>query len=75
MPSCLFRDLLVTDWTFPFLPSPESHQLSPLEPALEPLESHPFVKVSFIGRIIGIGFPLDKPVSPNVRTGYFIEMD
>ena len=59
VPSTLFGDLLVAYWTFPFLFVPESNELSPFEPALEPLESHPFVKVSFIDRIIGISFSLD----------------
>jgi len=75
MPTRFLGDFLVTNWTFSFLPSPESNELPPLEPTLEPLESHTFVKVSFVGRIIRISFSLNEPVPSNTRTGYFIEMD
>src|SRR5260370_32504577 len=63
MPATLFRDFLVADGTPPFLLVPESDELSSLEPALEPLESHSFVEVGFVGWIVRVGFPLDQAVS------------
>src|SRR6266700_1105941 len=75
MPSRFFGDFLVTDWTFSFLPSPESNQLSPVEPALKPLESNPFIKVGFVGWVIRISLPLDKPMPPNGGGGCFLEVD
>ena len=65
MPATLFRDVLVADRTFPFLLVPESDELSSLKPALEPLESHSFVKVGFIGWIVRVCFPLNQAVSPD----------
>ncbi len=63
MPATLFRDFLVADGTSPFLLVPESDELSSLEPALEPLESHSFVEVRFIGWVVRVRFPLDQAVS------------
>lgn len=37
MPSALFCNLLVTNWAFPCLSSPEGDQLSPFEPPVLPL--------------------------------------
>ena len=58
MPATLFRDFLVGYGTSPFLLVPKSDELSSLEPALEPLESHSFVEVGFIGWIVRVRFPL-----------------
>src|SRR5437879_8209193 len=63
VPSALFGDLLVAYRTFPFLFVPESNELSPFEPALEPLESNSLVKVGFPSRIIWVGFTLNQAVS------------
>ena len=65
MPATLFRDVLVADRTFPFLLVPESDELSSLKPALEPLESHSFIEVGFIGWIVRVCFPLNQAVSPD----------
>ena len=69
MPATLFRDFLVAYGTSPFLLVPESDELSSLEPALEPLESHSFVEVGFIGWIVRVCFPLDQAVSSDACHG------
>ena len=69
MPATLFRDFLVAYGTSPFLLVPESDELSSLEPALEPLESHSFVEVCFIGWIVRVCFPLDQAVSSDACHG------
>jgi hypothetical protein len=69
MPATLFCDFLVAHGTFSFLLVPESDQLSSLEPALEPLESHSFVKVCFVGWIVRVCFPLDQAVSSDACHG------
>src|SRR5260370_20350797 len=60
MPATLFRDFLVANGTSPFLLVPESDELSSLEPALKPLESHSFVEVRFIGWVVLVRLPLDQ---------------
>src|SRR6266566_621185 len=63
MPATFFRDFLVADGTSSFLLVPESDELASLEPALEPLESHSFVEVCFIGWVVRVRFSLDQAVS------------
>jgi hypothetical protein len=69
MPATLLRDFLVAHGTFPFLLVPESDELSSLEPALEPLASHSFVEVCFIGWVVRVRFPLDQAVSSDACHG------
>ncbi|SRR6266571_9453561 len=63
MPATLFRDFLVAHRTSPLLLVPESDELSSLEPTLEPLASHSFVEVCFIGWVVRVRFSLDQAVS------------
>src|SRR5260370_12494050 len=66
MAATLFRDFLVAGGTSPFLLVPQSDELSSLEPPLEPLDSHSFVEVRFIGWVVRLRFPLDPAVAAHV---------
>ena len=63
MPSCEFGDLLLTDWTQPFLFFPEGDQLPfPLEIVYH-LDAEAFFKVLFPSGIVGVCFSLDFHMS------------